>query len=83
VSIALISSSSIRRERISRCSRRSNRARRPVHPAVMVEVQHLVEFGGSEEALFAFMTPFGYGARPMQNENSRDVLFLPAATGRA
>lgn len=47
------------------------------HPAVMAETHHLVEFGGSEEELIEFMSQFGYSSRPVLNEFSRDLLFLP------
>jgi FkbM family methyltransferase len=45
------------------------------HPAVIAEVHHLEAFGGSEVALRAFMTQFGYVAQTIQGEFSRDLLF--------
>lgn len=47
------------------------------HPVVMAEAHHLAAFGGSEEEMVEFMSRFGYSARPMLNEFSRDLLFLP------
>ncbi|HXH40014.1 MAG TPA: FkbM family methyltransferase [Thermoanaerobaculia bacterium] len=46
------------------------------HPAVIAEVHHLEAFGGSENELRAFMARFGYVARPLQGEFSRDLLFV-------
>lgn len=48
-------------------------------PAVIAEVHHLAAFGGSEEELREYMAQFGYHARPLQGEFSRDLLF---ETGR-
>lgn len=47
-------------------------------PAVLAEVHHLGAFRGSEDAMRAFMARFGYSARTVWGEFSRDVLFLPA-----
>jgi FkbM family methyltransferase len=46
------------------------------HPAVIAEVHHLEAFGGSEGDLRAFMQQFGYVARTLQGEFSRDLLFV-------
>jgi FkbM family methyltransferase len=46
-------------------------------PVVMAEVNHLEAFGGTEEAMRAFMTRLGYSARPLQSEFSRDLVFVP------
>ncbi len=46
------------------------------HPAVIAEVHHLHAFGGSETELRAFMSGFGYVARELQGEFSRDLLFV-------
>jgi hypothetical protein len=45
------------------------------HPSVITEVHHLEAFGGSEGELRAFMAQFGYSARELQGEFSRDLLF--------
>jgi hypothetical protein len=55
------------------------------HPSVITEVHHLEAFGGSEGELRAFMAQFGYSARELQGEFSRDLLFHtegPARTPR-
>ncbi|MEA2236533.1 MAG: hypothetical protein QOC81_1257 [Thermoanaerobaculia bacterium] len=46
------------------------------HPAVIAEVHHLEVFGGSEGELRAFMEQFGYVAKLLQGEFSRDLLFV-------
>jgi FkbM family methyltransferase len=46
-------------------------------PVVMAEVNHLEAFGGTEQAMHAFMAGLGYSARPLQSEFSRDLLFVP------
>ena len=53
------------------------------HPAVIAEVHHLEVFGGSEDELRAFMSGFGYVAREMQGEFSRDLLFVAQSLDRA
>ncbi|MGA8806719.1 MAG: FkbM family methyltransferase [Thermoanaerobaculia bacterium] len=45
------------------------------HPSVITEVHHLEAFGGSEGELRTFMAQFGYTARELQGEFSRDLLF--------
>jgi FkbM family methyltransferase len=45
------------------------------HPKVIAEVHHLEAFSGSEEALREHMAQFGYVARSLQGEFSRDLLF--------
>lgn len=47
-------------------------------PIVLAETHHLAAFGGSEEAMRAYMERFGYAAKIVVSEFSRDVLFLPA-----
>jgi hypothetical protein len=46
-------------------------------PVVMAEVNQLEAFGGTEQAMHAFMAGLGYSARPLQSEFSRDLLFVP------
>jgi FkbM family methyltransferase len=47
------------------------------HPIVIAEAHLLEAFGGSEEEMIELMSQFGYSARPILNEFSRDLLFLP------
>lgn len=53
------------------------------HPAVIAEVHHLEAFGGSEAELRAYMSRFGYSARELQGEFSRDLLFVAESADRA
>jgi FkbM family methyltransferase len=46
------------------------------HPTVIAEVHHLSAFGGSEEELRQYMAQFGYVARSLDGEFSRDLLFV-------
>jgi FkbM family methyltransferase len=48
-------------------------------PTVLAEVHHLQAFGGSEEELRRFMAQFGYVARELRGEYSRDLLFTRAS----
>jgi FkbM family methyltransferase len=50
------------------------------HPAVLTEVHHLEAFGGSEEELVTFMAQFGYRAKQLLGEFSRDVVFTAEAS---
>jgi hypothetical protein len=53
------------------------------HPSVITEVHPLEAFGGSEGELRRFMTQFGYSARELQGEFSRDLLFQIEGSARA
>jgi FkbM family methyltransferase len=53
------------------------------HPTVMAEVHHLASFRGSEQEMITFMATFGYAARALTGEFSRDLLFLPSISEAA